>query len=128
MPRRGDLRSVKQLGVDVARRLKLGEIRRWPIIALVQREEAAGHMQGQREIAEVVREGVKIRIVGREVRAVLAQEGDTLGARQRCQLERLHAQRARPSSAAAGDEHATTAILWSPAIEQRLILTVIEDQ
>ena len=60
-------------------------------------------MQRQRQIAELVGKGV--RVYGAEIRALLAQQGDTLRPWEHAEAVALHPQIPRPVRRAAGDQH-----------------------
>src|SRR5687768_10710343 len=68
------------------------------------------------------------RLVRRQIAAILPQERNALAVSQYTKPERSHPKLRRPLSTAAGDQHATSAPRWPPALEQRLILTVVKDQ
>ena len=63
------------------RAAQLGQVGGRADIGAIQPQKAAGEMQGQRQVAKLGGDGCQVGIVGREVGAELAQQGDAFGAR-----------------------------------------------
>src|SRR5687768_15471197 len=85
-------------------------------------------MQRQRQVAKRKRKRSEIVIILGQVRAKLAQQSDTLSAREHTKALLLHAQADIPPLAPASDQHPAAATGRSIAAQQILILAVIEHQ
>ncbi len=94
----------------------------------IAREKAAGQMQRQRQIAELGGDRIQHGIVRRQVRPVLAQQRQALGAGEHAERQGVDAEVQAPALAAAGDQHPAAARLRPPARQQGLVLAVVEHQ
>ena len=121
-----DQRDVRQQ----VRPPQLGEVGggRAERLVAVAGEVAAGELQGQRQVAEFVRDAVEAGIVGGKVRPMPAQEDQALAAGQAAQRQHRDAAGLGPGRAPRGDEQPAAAALRHPGVDQGLVLAVVEDQ